>query len=63
MVKDLQDLNVEERKLLNRTAREQMKLKLYRDIRYDLSICELEGWDKGEYIKELQDMLNEFKIK
>ena len=35
---------------INRLAREQMKLKLLQDIRVDLMICEIEGYDKKQYI-------------
>lgn len=45
---------------LNRLAREQMKLKLLADIRMDLIVCEIEGWDKMEYINELNELLNSF---
>lgn len=31
---------------INRLAREQMKLKLLQDIMVDLTICEIEGYDK-----------------
>lgn len=43
---------------INRLAREQMKLKLLQDIRVDLTICEIEGYDKKQYINELRDMLD-----
>ena len=43
---------------INRLAREQMKLKLLQDIRVDLMICEIEGYDKKQYINELRDMLD-----
>ena len=46
---------------LNRLAREQMKLKLLEDIRMDLIICEIEGWDKMEYINELNELVNSFR--
>ena len=46
---------------LNRLAREQMKLKLMQDIRADLMICEIEGWDKMEYINELNELVNSFR--
>ena len=46
---------------LNRLAREQMKLKLLADIRMDLIICEIEGWDKMEYINELNELVNSFR--
>lgn len=34
----------ETRKALNRLAREQIKLRLLADIRFDLAVCEIEGW-------------------
>jgi len=43
---------------LNRLAREQMKEKLLLDIMIDLQVCELEGWDKREYIKELHELID-----
>lgn len=52
----LTDLGAE--KALNRLAREQMKHKLLLDIRADLLVCELNGWDKKEYLAELRDLLN-----
>ena len=43
---------------INRLAREQMKLKLLQDIRVDLMICEIEAYDKKQYINELRDMID-----
>lgn len=43
---------------LNRLARERMKQRLLSDILVDLQVCELEGWNKLEYITELRDMLD-----
>jgi hypothetical protein len=51
----------ETRKAMNRLARHKMILKLYQDILIDLTICELEGWDKMEYINELSDLINSFR--
>lgn len=45
---------------LNRLAREQMKLKLMQDIRMDLMICEVEGWDRKEYLNELKELIDSF---
>ena len=47
---------------LNKVAREQMKYRIYQDILIDMTICEIEGWDKKEYIYELQEMLNSIKV-
>ena len=45
---------------LNRLAREQMKLRLLQDIRTDMMVCEIEGWDKAEYLNELKELINSF---
>ena len=47
---------------INRLAREQMKLKLLQDIMVDLMICEIEGYDKKQYINELRDMLDTIAV-
>lgn len=44
---------------INDLARARFKLKLLADIRADLMICELEGWNKAEYISELRSLLND----
>lgn len=49
----------ETRKALNRLAREQIKLRLLADIRFDLAVCEIEGWDKLEYLNELKSMIDD----
>ena len=50
---------------LNTLARHRMILRLLHDIRVDLEICELEGWDKKEYIKmlfkEIHNMIKQYK--
>ena len=48
----------EARKALNRLAREKMKYRLLADISLDLVICELEGWEKTEYLAELKEMID-----
>lgn len=45
-------------KVFNRLAREQMKRRLLADILADMQVCELEGWDKLEYLQELREMLD-----
>lgn len=47
---------------LQKLARHQMIIHLYRDILADMAVCDIEGWDKTEYIKELRELLNSFKI-
>lgn len=45
------------RRALNRLSREQLKTHILKDIMIDLKVCELEGWDKLEYLRELQEMI------
>ena len=40
-------------RMLNQCAREQMKERLMRDILCDMAVCEIEGWDKLEYLDDL----------
>jgi len=49
-------------KTVNELARLKFKKHILNDILFDLSVCEIENWDKKEYINELQNLLNEFKI-
>lgn len=35
-----------------------MITKLYADILMDINICDIEGWDKMEYINEFRELLN-----
>ena len=42
---------------LNTLAREQMKLRLLADVRTDMTVCEIEGWDQGEHIHDLHTTL------
>lgn len=44
-------------KALNDLARHRMILRLLEDIRMDLEICKIEGWDEREYITEIQKMI------
>lgn len=45
-------------KTANELARKKFEEKLLQDVRVDLMICEIEGWDKAEYIKELKGLIN-----
>lgn len=45
---------------LNRCAREELKLTILKDIRADISICKLEGWDYKEYLNELINLISQF---
>lgn len=43
---------------LNDLARQQTKQKLLQDILFDLTVCEIEGWSKSEYLNELKQLIN-----
>ena len=62
-VKRLQDLTPEERYTLQKVCRRKMRIKLLADIQADMIACWIEGWDQTEYIRELQELLNSFKVK
>lgn len=47
-------------KKLNELARRQQIVRLLADIRVDMMICELEGWDRMEYINQLKELLDSF---
>ena len=43
---------------LNDLARHEAIVRILNDIRMDMEICEIEGWDKTEYIKQLKKLLD-----
>lgn len=45
-------------KALNDLARHTAIVRILSDIRMDLEICDIEGWDKTEYINQLKQLLN-----
>ena len=45
-------------KAVNDLARAKFKEKLLLDIVVDLTICEIEGWSKVDYLNELKDLIN-----
>ena len=45
-------------RVVNELARQRFKHKLLADILVDLMICEIEGWAKAEYLKELRTLIN-----
>jgi hypothetical protein len=45
-------------KSVNELARKKFEMRLLADIRVDLMVCEIEGWDKMEYIEELKALMN-----
>jgi len=50
-------------KTANILARKKFEERLLKDIQCDLVICDLEGWDKKEYIKELKQLIDSFALK
>ena len=49
-----------ERLKLNQLAREQLKFRILTDIRFDIEVCKLEGWDYKNYLFELKTLIDEF---
>lgn len=43
---------------VNELARQKFKQRLLNDILVDLTICEIEGWCKLEYISEIRKLIN-----
>ena len=50
----------EERFKLQVLAREQIKLKLLNEIRFDIEVCKIEGWEYKEFLKDLHSLISEF---
>lgn len=48
---------------LNVLARHQTIYNLYRDILIDMVVCEIEGWDKKEYLNQLKSVIEHFERK
>ena len=47
---------------VNILARKKFQEQLLKEIKFDLIVCEIEGWDKNEYIKELKKLINSIDI-
>lgn len=45
---------------LNTLARHQMIVKLMRDIRVDIAVCQIEGVDYKDYLLELKSIIDGF---
>lgn len=43
---------------LNDLARHKAIVRLLNDIRMDMEICEIEGWDKNEYLNSIRQLLD-----
>ena len=49
-------------KTVNDLARKAFQYQLLKEIMVDLMVCEIEGWDKLEYIRELKTLINGIKV-
>ena len=47
---------------LNNLARHKMIHRIYCDILVDIQVCEIEGWDKTEYIRMLKEKINSIEV-
>jgi len=57
------ELDLSTRKALQDLARHQMIVSLYANILIDMQVCEIEGWDKMEFIRQIQDTIEFAKVK
>lgn len=48
----------ETRKALNDLARHQLIVRILQEIKFDLMICEIEGWDKRKFIRQIQSAVD-----
>lgn len=53
--------NKEYARALNTLAREHLKLRILADIRIDIQVCQIEGWDYKEYLGELKELIDSFQ--
>lgn len=51
-------LDPSDAKTFNQLAREQMKLRLLADLKMDLTVCQIEGW-QPTYAHELHEMIQD----
>lgn len=49
-------------KTVNILARKKFQKHLLNEIIFDLMVCEIEGWDKKEYIKEIKTLINSIDL-
>lgn len=50
-------------KTVNELARAKFKEQILKEIMFDFMVCEIEGWDKTEYLNGLKEMLNKIETK
>lgn len=47
---------------VNILARKKFQEQLLKEIKFDLIVCEIEGWGKKEYIRELKELINSIDL-
>jgi hypothetical protein len=57
-IEEKKDVFVFPSKNVNDLARLKFQEQILKEIMFDLMVCEIENWDKKEYINELQKLLN-----
>ena len=55
--------NKDTARALNDLARHTAIVRILNDIRMDMEICEIEGWDKNEYLNQIRQLLNSIRGK
>ena len=60
-VKEIEDF-IFPAKTVNTLARKKFQEQLLKEIHFDLMVCEIEGWDKKEYIREIKNLINSIDI-
>ncbi|MGL4384472.1 MAG: hypothetical protein ACRCS4_04130, partial [Flavobacterium sp.] len=45
-------------KTVNTLARKKFQEHLLKEIMFDFMVCEIEGWDKKEYLNEIKKLIN-----
>jgi hypothetical protein len=45
-------------KTVNELARLKFQEQILKEIQFDLMVCEIEKWDKKEYINQLKELIN-----
>ena len=45
-------------KALNDLARHQLIVRILQEIEFDLMVCEIEGWDKRKFIRQIQSAVD-----
>lgn len=49
-----------ERYKINQLARYNLKVHILKDLLFDMTVCDIEGWDKTELLDQLKELLNSF---